>query len=58
VDLPTRNIFGEVSEQSGLLLTWGIGHSDREAHAELVKKKRYKQQRRRSRRARKPLEPV
>lgn len=58
VDLPTHNIFGEVSDQTGLLLTWGIGNSDSEAHSELVKKKRYKQQRRRSKRKRKPLEPV
>jgi len=57
VDLPSYNIFGELSEQTGLLLTWGIGHSDQEAHAELVKKKRYKQQRRKSKRNQKPVEP-
>ena len=58
VDLPTHNIFGEVSDQPGLLLTWGIGRTDSEAHAELIKKKRYKAKRKRSRRKRKPLEPV
>ena len=58
VDLPSHNIFGEVSDQPGLLLTWGIGRSDSEAHAELIKKKRYKAKRKRARRKRKPLEPV
>jgi len=46
VVLPDENVFGDVIEQNGLSLTWGVGHSTSEAEVERLKRRRQKQYRR------------
>ena len=57
VDLPESNVFGEVTEQAGLALTWGVGRNMAQAQTERLKKKRHKLQRRRLKQRKNPQQP-
>ncbi len=57
IDLPESNVFGEITEQAGLALTWGVGRNVAQAQTERLKKKRQKLQRRRLKQRKKPRQP-
>ena len=57
IDLPESNVFGEVTEQAGLALTWGVGRNMAQAQAERLKKKRHKLHRRRLKQRKNPQQP-
>jgi len=57
IDLPESNVFGEVTEQTGLALTWGVGRNMAQAQTERLKKKRHKLHRRRLKQRKNPQRP-